>query len=89
MLTIESETFKIDMPDEIGEYSQSLYAELVGKISAREGLIVKFESISQARRVVNDLCILAERDKNSVFSDKVKKTPHRRLYVRSAAEQKA
>lgn len=89
MLTIESEPFKIDMPDEIGEYSQGLYSSLVEKIPAREGLTVKFETISLARRVVNDLCILAERDKYSVFSEKVKKTHHRRLYLRPTSESKS
>lgn len=87
MLDIERETFKIDVPDEIAEYSAVLYKELVDLIEKREGKLVKFASLAQRRRVVNDLAILAAADKNDVFSDKVKKTQHQKIYLRPTAER--
>lgn len=86
MLNIESETFKIDMPDEIAEYSADLYKQLVDLMQHREGKLLKFASLFQGKRIVNDLVLLAERDKNHVFSDKVKKSHHRRVYIRPMKE---
>lgn len=89
MPTFESETFYIDMPDELGLYSAELYKELVAHIPTRQGKLVKFDALAQSRRVINDLCLLAEQDGNSVFVEKVKKSPWRRVYVRPTAESKA
>jgi hypothetical protein len=86
MLTIESETFKIDAPDEIGKFSAQLYEELVGLVPAREGKLLKFASAAQAKRVVNDLVLLGEHDKNNVYVDKVRGTHHRRIYIRPMKE---
>ncbi len=88
MINLPSEVFHIDTPDELGEFSQSLFKELVDLMPGRQGKLVQFTSVAQGKRVINDLVLLATQGKLDVFETKVKKSPHRKIYVRPSSENK-
>lgn len=86
-LAIESETFEIDKPDELGEYSSKLWDELVLLVPERKGKIIRFESMTQARRVTNDLALIAGQSSFDAYVEKVKKSTHHKVYLRPKEEE--
>lgn len=88
--TDEGQTFQINKPDELGEFSAKLYETLKALEASKEGKVVPFNSLGQAKRVTNDIAGLCEDGKGFyvLFTDPVPGVPyHRRMYLRHSEEQ--